>query len=236
VPVLLYESTRGAEDNLFVVSYDAWIDAAGNTKIAFMDFEFSDERNLKVLDVTSGNVELLLSGPVHLISQSGDPFKAGGAVSWSPDGDSIYFSVSRSDVEYVEPGIGRMVLQSGVWQAPQLVVLNHQDGNYGISYAGVSLDGLLAYNYAVHDGPNTWMVTGLLDPEVCVAVTCDVLDGAPPPGVSRDGTPVSWTVTGSLIFSRIEGGSPVYKEWSDPELGLESEILLRDVDFLDSSL
>jgi hypothetical protein len=232
VPVVLYEVLRGTAENTYLASHDIRLDAAGNWQVALIDFALSAFRNLRVLDSQAGN-SLLLEGAVHFFDGSGSPYFGASDVRWHPDGSALYFQATRSDAERVAPGIARTALLDGQWQVPQLIVANHGYGDDGIINAGVSPDGRLAYHYWPRDQLNTWRTTGLVDPELCVPVECDVLDGAPPEGVDREGWPMAWTADERLLF-RLPN-SPIL-EWSDPDLGIRSDLTIENTIEVDTSL
>jgi len=220
VAIVLHEVLRGTAENTYLESHDIRLDADGFPHIALVDFTLSSLRNLRTIDPATNESELIFSGSAHFLDSQGTLYRGVGGVRWSPSGDALYFLAQRTDDERLNQGLARVARVNGAWLTPQLLVVNHHDGE-PVENAGVSADGLLAYTYMQYDIAHTTINTGLIDPDSCVVVECDTLDGVPPEGVNRQKRPQAWTNSGSLLFW---SDADVLGEWTDPELGTASSL------------
>jgi len=220
----LYQVLHGAGENIYIRRHNIILDNELKLHIAFTYIHpgTGGETGVQVLDVDSGVSQVLLSGQYHFLDAQSTPYRAYLQIFWSPDGSELYFQAFRTDDEYFEPAVARMIKINGEWQPPQLVVVNHLSVvGWGVRLAGLSPNGILAYAIEIHDGKNWTFFTGLLDPEDCVISSCDVLDGLPPEGIDRLGTAYIWTRSGSLLFKRLS----YLREYSDAYLGIQTELL-----------
>jgi len=236
-PVVLKEVLQGAGENIYIQRHNIFLDDDSKLHVAFTYIHpyTGGETGLQVVDVDSGVSEVLLSGQYHFLDAQSTPYRAKLQVFWSPDGSELYFQATRIDDEFFEPGVARMIMINGEWQPPQLLVVNHLSVvGWHVRPAGLSPNGVLAYGIEIYDGKNWNFYAGLLDPDDCAILTCDVLDGMPTDGVERFGTPFNWTSSGSLLATRITG----LVEYTDAFLGLGKDLVIADgaeVMYLDSS-
>ncbi len=221
---IFHEVLHGAEENIFLEYHDTTLDEQLNLHIAFAYIHpgTGGVRGVQVLDLSAGEPQLLLSGLYHFLDNQSNPYQAAGNIFWTADGGGLYINAFRADDQYFEPGVARLMKVNGEWLQPQLIVVNHDYGSNGLQFAGLSPSGILAYSYQIYDGKKWFFYTGLLNPEDCVNATCDVLEGAPPVGIERDGTPYRWTASGSLLFWRVTD----LGEYSDAYYGIETGLVI----------
>lgn len=176
------------------------------------------------VNLTTGEEQVLSSGSCHIEAPDGNCFKPRyqGAV-WDPSGQMFYTTLYNvSDYPTYQTYLVRYELDAlNSWSGPRPIVttLGTSPTQRSLSLEGVSLDGLVSYEFTEELQPNgSQRLGGIIDPEICVTALCNGSDGV----VAWDGHRGVWTADDTILS--FDNGNIV--EYSDPIFSTNTIILV----------
>jgi hypothetical protein len=193
-----------------------------------------DPRRIVVVNLTTGNEQVLSSGVCHYTDPLGNCYKPRyGNLIWDPIGQMFYV-----DLTYIPEGLGyqktivRYEFEQTIgWSGPQPIVttIGADPFQQDLTINGVSLDGLISYTF-LQDLPNNGAerLAGILDPENCISVICNGVDGVIE-GADYFG---AWTAEDTILSKDNEN----LVEYPDPFSSSDTRILIRNIHSFDSDL